>query len=328
MHLTLVHQAVLMVNHSICTIRKKSFIIALKIYSILNRPDNRTIQPINNQCRHLLVGNYFRCTLTSSCLIIFLTLSVKVEVHSSSSGAASDENLSSSDMSERSGDHEHDYEDIYLVRDDTSSNKSKERNNNIPRSRSKDSGSHSRSDSASSSNSSCNVVVKSSPLKDTKKDVIKKSNEFLPRPQKYDKINLVKNKKESQESGLSSTASTLSSEEENDKKKLNARHTMPIKMKHDDCQNLHLTNNKHLKRVTSVPIDTLPPPPPPPPPANQENNNNSEDENAEEVEIVEEPTIKPSEVVKGMCRSMSAICKLNVFNRKSISFIFLTRFIN
>lgn len=78
-----------------------------------------------------------------------------MEVHSSSSGAGSDENLSSSDLSERSGDHEHDYEDIYLVREESA--KKLDENNN--RSRSRDSGSHSRSGSVSSSNS-CNVTVK------------------------------------------------------------------------------------------------------------------------------------------------------------------------
>lgn len=79
-----------------------------------------------------------------------------MEVHSSSSGAGSDENLSSSDLSERSGDHEHDYEDIYLVREESASKR--DQNNN--RSRSRDSGSHSRSGSISSSNSACNVAVK------------------------------------------------------------------------------------------------------------------------------------------------------------------------
>lgn len=79
-----------------------------------------------------------------------------MEVHSSSSGAGSDENLSSSDLSERSGDHEHDYEDIYLVRQQ-SANKLDQNNN---RSQSRDSGSHSRSGSVSSSNSTCNVTVK------------------------------------------------------------------------------------------------------------------------------------------------------------------------
>ncbi|CAH1106659.1 unnamed protein product, partial [Psylliodes chrysocephalus] len=76
---------------------------------------------------------------------------LKVDVHSSSSGAGSDENLSSSDLSERSGDHEHDYEDIYMIREE---NKAL----NKTRSNSRDSGSHSRSGSVSSSNSG-NVIV-------------------------------------------------------------------------------------------------------------------------------------------------------------------------
>lgn len=208
-------------------------------------------------------------------------------MHSSSSGAASDENLSSSDMSERSGDHDHDYEDIYLVRDESAASKSKEHNNNGPRSRSKDSGSHSRSDSGSSANSGKLQAV-------TGKDA-KKSNEFLPKPQKYEKILVPKTggKKESQESGLSSTASTLSSEEEADKTKLHARHSVPIKAGDKDG---HI-----LKRVTSVPL----PPPLPPMRAKDEDG----DEEGEKIEIVEEPTIKPSDVVRGMCRSMSAICK-------------------
>lgn len=79
-----------------------------------------------------------------------------MEVHSSSSGAGSDENLSSSGLSERSGDHEHDYEDIYLVRQENG-NKLDQNNN---RSQSRDSGSHSRSGSVSSSNSTCNVMVR------------------------------------------------------------------------------------------------------------------------------------------------------------------------
>lgn len=51
---------------------------------------------------------------------------VKAEVHSSSSGAGSDGNLSSSDFSDKSADRmkernnnrDHDYEDIYLARDE------------------------------------------------------------------------------------------------------------------------------------------------------------------------------------------------------------------
>lgn len=81
---------------------------------------------------------------------------MKVEVHSSSSGAGSEENLSSSDMSERSEEHEHDYEDIYNLR---------ENNVNVKKSirtPSRDSGSHSRSGSISSTNSG-GLVVKLMP---------------------------------------------------------------------------------------------------------------------------------------------------------------------
>lgn len=115
---------------------------------------------------------------------------MKVEVHSSSSGAGSDENLSSSDLSERSGDHDHDYEDIYLVREDNKAGKTDKNNNSggAGRSRSRDSGSHSRSGSASSSNSGCNVVVKVTPQKLAEQKEVKKANEFLPKPQKYEKV--------------------------------------------------------------------------------------------------------------------------------------------
>lgn len=233
-----------------------------------------------------------------------------MEVHSSSSGAGSDENLSSSDLSERSGDHEHDYEDIYLVREES---RNKERVNSI-RSRSRDSGSHSRSESASSSNSGCNVIVKLTPSTSTKKDV-KKQNEFLPKPQKYEKIDkkTTQNKsKQSQESGLSSSPSTLSSEEDITKTKLGIRHSVPIKIS-SPSNSSTLTNvtTKVLKRVTSVPAEATPPPPPPLPSPNSEEPD--EPRGAEIVEVVEEPTLKPSEIVKGMCKSMSALRKFNVF---------------
>lgn len=121
-----------------------------------------------------------------------------MEVHSSSSGAGSDENLSSSDLSERSGDHDHDYEDIYLVHEE--SNKKTEKSAANIRSRSRDSGSHSRSGSASSSNSGCNVVVKLTP--NSRKDIYK-SNEFLPKPQKYEKVEKSKiNNQEQKVSGV------------------------------------------------------------------------------------------------------------------------------
>lgn len=225
-------------------------------------------------------------------------ISVKVEVHSSSSGAGSDENLSSSDLSERSGDHDHDYEDIYLARDES---KSKDRISGV-RSRSRDSGSHSRSGSVSSSNSGCNVVVKIGG-KDGKKDIkdIRKTNEFLPKPQKYEKP-IKKDDKNSQESGLSSSPSDIYSEEENEKIKLAARHSLQPQKNN--------TNNKLLKRVVSVPGDMCPPPPPPPPPSDAKTEtdmNKAENKTEHDVEIIEERTVRPSDVLKGMHRTMSTI---------------------
>ncbi|ERL91434.1 hypothetical protein D910_08764 [Dendroctonus ponderosae] len=115
-------------------------------------------------------------------------LKVKVEVHSSSSGAGSDENLSSSDLSSvRSNDHENDYEDIYLVREEARNQERTNIHNINGRSRSRDSGSHSRSGSISSSNSGCNVIVKMTPNGNTKNGIYK-SNEFLPKPQKIEKL--------------------------------------------------------------------------------------------------------------------------------------------
>jgi hypothetical protein len=81
-----------------------------------------------------------------------MCVAVKVEVHSSSSGAGSDENLSSSDLSERSVDPENDYEEIYQSREEKTATSGVRR-------RSRDSGSHSRSSSSSNSH----VVVAVSP---------------------------------------------------------------------------------------------------------------------------------------------------------------------
>ncbi|KAJ4444878.1 hypothetical protein ANN_06675 [Periplaneta americana] len=79
-------------------------------------------------------------------------MNLRVEVHSSSSGAGSDENLSSSDLSERSADPENDYEEIYQSREEKPA-----------RRRSRDSGSHSRTGSTSSSSNGHQVVVTSAP---------------------------------------------------------------------------------------------------------------------------------------------------------------------
>ncbi|XP_017785017.1 PREDICTED: uncharacterized protein LOC108568442 [Nicrophorus vespilloides] len=234
-------------------------------------------------------------------------LTVKVEVHSSSSGAGSDENLSSSDISERSGDHDHDYEDIYMVRDEPKTS-AKDRLN-IARSRSRDSGSHSRSGSASSSNSGCNVIVKLTPNQKPKQ------NEFLPKPQKIEKKVAQKEPEES------SSPSALSSEEEGEKTKLGTRHSLPPPPPppvHD------YSHQRLLKRVISTPVDVHAVPPPPPPLPAMKDPSSCEDidgvsENGggsggqcEDVEVVAEPTVRPSDVVKGMCRSISSLSHTRV----------------
>ncbi|XP_050297734.1 espin isoform X2 [Anthonomus grandis grandis] len=203
-------------------------------------------------------------------------LKVKVEVHSSSSGAGSDENLSSSDLSSvKSNDQENDYEDIYLVREEARKQERVNGHSVNERSRSRDSGSHSRSGSVSSSNSGCNVIVKTTPTSNgltnrEKNGSIYKSNEFLPKPQKLEK-----------------SEKKFTGGGENDK----------------------------AKKVSSAPVESTPPPPPPPPPNNPKqlslidpkDPHLNEPRGAEIVEVVEEPTLRPSDIVKGMCRSMSAL---------------------
>ncbi|XP_044739006.1 espin [Chrysoperla carnea] len=217
-------------------------------------------------------------------------LTVKVEVHSSSSGAGSDENLSSSDLSERSGDHENDYEDIYLVREESNlkNQQQQEENNHLltesnnkdsnngARSRSRDSGSHSRSGSVSSSTSG-NVIVKltSSPSTNSQKNETsncKKMNEFLPKPQKYEKITVKRTtnvndqevKQLSQESGMSSASPSDvgNSEEEAEKHKLASRQ-MSLPPQNNKNNYSSKPSRNVLKRGVSVPLETTAPPPPP-----------------------------------------------------------------
>lgn len=124
-----------------------------------------------------------------------IVFTVKVEVHSNSSGAGSEENLSSSDMSERSEEQEHDYEDIYHLSD--ANLKKNDRNRNG------DSGSHSRSGSVSSTNSGGIIVKLSS----------------------QDRPSMTS----TGESGVSSASpSDLGhSEEESEKMKISHRHSLP-----------------------------------------------------------------------------------------------------
>ncbi|XP_065216096.1 espin isoform X2 [Planococcus citri] len=157
-------------------------------------------------------------------------LTVKVEVHSSSSGAGSDTNLSSPEISENSKT-ENEYEDIYVVKETTIS---EQKANAVIRRGSRDSGSHSRSESISSTNS--NVVI----------HVTSTLSEKLT--DNHDDF----------ESGVSSASpSDLGhSEEETEVSKVSrAHHTLP----HQHA------NNRLLKRVVSEPGAIYSPPPPPPP---------------------------------------------------------------
>lgn len=180
------------------------------------------------------------------------------------------------------------------------------------RSRSRDSGSHSRSGSVSSSNSGCNIVVKVPQTKEASEGK-KKTNEFLPKPQKIER----KLTKESQESiqnpppleELKTEAEELDEIHENhqERPKLGPRHSLPPKTTANSAPGVN-GSSRGLKRVTSVPVESSPPPPPPPLPS-QRVEVDDEPRGAEIVEVVEEPTLRPSQIVKSMCRSMSAICK-------------------
>ncbi|XP_069684569.1 espin isoform X2 [Periplaneta americana] len=166
-------------------------------------------------------------------------LAVKVEVHSSSSGAGSDENLSSSDLSERSADPENDYEEIYQSREEKPA-----------RRRSRDSGSHSRTGSTSSSSNGHQVVVTSAPPP-------------APQPPPQEEPSMTA----STESGVSSgSPSDLGhSEEECEKTRVSHRHSLP----HLQPTGIANNNSRALKRVVSEPGSMCPPPPPPPPPAEE-----------------------------------------------------------
>nr|CAI5819229.1 unnamed protein product [Callosobruchus analis] len=200
------------------------------------------------------------------------------------------------------------------------------------RSQSRDSGSHSRSGSVSSSNSGCNVVVKVTNGKEEKSPPFK-TNEFLPKPQKIEKIEK-KVVKEDEESKISShnkndhqptsiqppsslqaspspqqvspspSSSPSGSHHQRypqttpdsaPKSKLATRHSLPPPKAEPT------TPLRPLQRLESAP------PPPPPLPLVMPAPEDDEPRGAEIVEVVEEPTIRPSDVAKGMCSSMSAL---------------------
>lgn len=158
-------------------------------------------------------------------------------------------------MSERSEEHEHDYEDIYHL---TNGNRKK-----AARSRSRDSGSHSRSGSISSTNSG-GIIVKLTP---------------------QDQPSMTP----STESGVSSASpSDLGhSEEENEKMKISHRHSLP----HQNPFNRQL---KRVVSEPGSMCPPPPPPLPPADPVDNGHSPISRRSSAT-AEVLEENTVRPSE---------------------------------
>ncbi|XP_031629501.1 putative uncharacterized protein DDB_G0277255 isoform X5 [Contarinia nasturtii] len=326
-------------------------------------------------------------------------MTVQVEVHSSSSGAGSgsDESLSVSSGSDelqqkiasRNGSpstnnvvnnnlvEQHDYEDIYLVREEArTTTKTKY---GPGRSRSRDSGSHSRSASASS-NHSADIVVQYAANNNrdnlvTKKNKLNESNKGkYENPKKSTDTQLNNMVSNNNAIGQKSNNNVLinnnqlkndtyesvcSPEDTAERTKMAQRHSIAVNNT-ISTTNAHMSNssmpsnancsgnnnNRVLKRVISAPVATIettkvtgPPPPPLPPPlkassqanslASMQNNVteasqssssaesvpiNGNDRDSDEIdsdfglEVVEEPTLRPSELVRGNHnRTMSTI---------------------
>ncbi|XP_055843804.1 homeobox protein 2 isoform X2 [Episyrphus balteatus] len=237
----------------------------------------------------------------------------------------------------------HDYEDIYLVREDARNAIKKKYN--IGRSRSRDSGSHSRSASASSSRST-DVAIQY-----TKHDLNNKRDMALinryksqsinglhskydsPRKEAYTTKNV--NLKNQINSGLKSdTYESVCPPEDVAERTKQANRNSTVIRNNLDTQNNTNNSNRILKRVSSAPpiqnnaIANGPPPPPLPPPLRattnknnlntdacasnySKNANNSQPEAFDSdsgLEVVEEPSLRPSELVRGNHnRTMSTI---------------------
>ncbi|PNF25806.1 hypothetical protein B7P43_G11745 [Cryptotermes secundus] len=213
-------------------------------------------------------------------------VTVKVEVHSSSSGAGSDENLSSSDLSERSADPENDYEEIYQSREEKAAVSDVRR-------RSRDSGSHSRSSSSSNSH----VVVTASPP--AQNDTPAQEEPSMTASTDLEPVSMldtiISSYDDEQESGVSSgSPSDLGhSEEECEKTRVSHRHSLPH-VQHGGGSN---GNSRALKRVVSEPGPMCPPPPPPPPPT-EEGASPTRSPSPPVEEGVEETMVKPPGAVQ------------------------------
>ncbi|XP_055682424.1 uncharacterized protein LOC129789571 isoform X3 [Lutzomyia longipalpis] len=307
-------------------------------------------------------------------------LTVQVEVHSSSSGAGSgsEESLSvassASDTApaipslNRSGGanntaasgHDHDYEDIYLVREEARVTPTKCPNGpkeSKGRSRSRDSGSHSRSASASSNHSNdvvvqyssggvSNILKKRNILKDStaakgKYDIPRKTTEV------YNSKNYCSSNSSSPVLKNDTYESVCAPEDTQERLKVAQRHTGAAKGA-STCGNGNVSGVRQLlKRVVSAPITNNenkvvgPPPPPLPPPLKAPSHTTSCSNNSQSstmstasatgsshsmdnqpvqhdvpsppdsdsgLEVVEEPTLRPSDLVRGNHnRSMSTV---------------------
>ncbi|KAG4074377.1 hypothetical protein HA402_008786 [Bradysia odoriphaga] len=234
--------------------------------------------------------------------------------------------------------HDHDYEDIYLVREEAR-NATKNKYNG--RSRSRDSGSHSRSASASSTHSTDVILEYRNNKLNNHDNIIHKRNKLNEKQDNQKKLNDIFNNKKnniSKNNHLNNSfnkndtyESVCSPEDIAERNKQLAQRNALIQ-----SNNNSLNNTRLLKRVVSAPpaaSDKVagPPPPPLPPPlkapnpnqqqANQLLNNrisqqsrHSPDQAVDSpdsdsgFEVLEEPTLRPSELVKGNHnRTMSSI---------------------
>ncbi|CAD7091542.1 unnamed protein product [Hermetia illucens] len=294
-------------------------------------------------------------------------LTVQVEVHSSSSGAGSgsDESLSirSSTGSPKNNNrlavgivgaknhsnasnHDHDYEDIYLVREEARTSKQKFISG---RSRSRDSGSHSRSASASSTKSN-DVIIEYSM---NNRDVLNKRHKAFSisnLSSKYDVPRSNSDASDSKNSNFNNNNHSGNKKNHNIKsdtyESVCPPDDLPERMKQVSKNGVSSPNpNRVLKRVVSAPapqtqsIVNGPPPPPLPPPlkaptirsnSSTESSSTSNTMNSTEhldsdsgLEVVEEPTLRPSELVRGNHnRTMSTISankKAKLLNGSSTS---------
>lgn len=235
-------------------------------------------------------------------------LTVQAEIHSSSSGAASggsdeesQENMKRNNKTTTENKapqtSNHDYEDIYLVREEAKTATKKF----YGRSRSRtDSGSHSRSASTSSTRSHDVVLYNKSEIR-----FDKNSRYEVPRKNK--------NGKESPSRTIPPTETTYES-------------VGPSENVYDRRNN-SLSSNCNIKTLSPIDLPPLPPPLPPPLMKSHKNvvantNRDSNDsldfshvdddsvslESDSGLEVVEEPTLRPSELVRGNNnRSMSII---------------------